>query len=251
MERGPAYGYFANPDKTWHVAKEDKYNKAKEFFHNTNLNLTKEDKCYLGSGLGNDSFLEAFVQNKVAGWVKEIETLSEFAKPQPHAAFVVYTHCILCTNGASYQELHLESQNHFNLWKMLPCFAYSHHSLDEMPSAPWRGNSWLCQLVSEDYMGIPNPVLQASSAYHNSRTVSDPLTLLIIEQTPELSEQTVKAQSSSKSELRKKRLDGEKRKHQALMETMPAKLKRAVEVASEMGASTWLIALPLEEHVFS
>ena len=33
-------------------------------------------------------------------------------------------------------------------------------------------------------------------------------------------------------------------------ETMPAKLKRAVEVASEKGASTWLTALPLEEHGF-
>ena len=99
-------------------------------------------------------------------------------------------------------------------------------------------------------LGIPNPVLQASSAYHNSKTVSDPLTSLIVEQTPELSEQTVKAQSSSKSELRKKRLDGEKRKHQELMETMPAKFKQAVEVASEKGASTWLTALPLEEHGF-
>ena len=34
-------------------------------------------------------------------------------------------------------------------------------------------------------LGIPNPVLQASSAYHNSKTFSDPLTSLIIEQTPE------------------------------------------------------------------
>ena len=68
-------------------------------------------------------------------------------------------------------------------------------------------------------LGIPNPVLQASSAYHNSRTVSDLLTSLIIKQTPELSKQSAKAQSSSKSELRKKRLDSEKRKHQELMET--------------------------------
>ena len=31
---------------------------------------------------------------------------------------------------------------------------------------------------------------------------------------------------------------------------MPAKLKRAIEVASEKGASTWLTALSLEEHIF-
>ena len=93
LERGPAYGYFAN--QSWLVIKEDKYHEAKEIICNTNLNITTEGRHYLGSALGNDSFIEAFGRNKVVGWVKEIETLSEFAKIQPHAAFAVYTHCTL------------------------------------------------------------------------------------------------------------------------------------------------------------
>ena len=44
VERGPAYGYFANPNKSWLVVKEDKYNETKEIFHNTNLNITKEGR---------------------------------------------------------------------------------------------------------------------------------------------------------------------------------------------------------------
>ena len=179
--------------------------------------------------------------------MKEIETLSEFAKTQPHAAFAVYTHCTLhkwsfisrTTPGIS--EL-LQPVEDAILFHLLPSLtgrdAFSPLERELMALPARLGG-----------LGIPNPVLQASSAYHNSKTVSDPLTSLIIEQTLELSEQTVKAQSSSKSESRK-RLDGEKTKHQELMETMPAKLKRAVEVASEKGASTWLTALPLEEHGF-
>ena len=223
VERGPAYGYFANPDKSWLVVKEDKYNEAKEIFHNTNLNITKEGRRYLGSALGNDSFLEAFVRNKVAGWVKEIETLSEFAKTQPHVAFVVYTHCTLhkwsfiSRTAPGVSEL-LQPVKDAILFRLLPSLtgrdAFSPLEREHMPLPARLGG-----------LGIPNPVFQAS-AYHNSKTVSDPLTSLIVEQTPELSEQTVKAQSSSKSELRKKRLDGEKRKHQELKETMPAKFKR-------------------------
>ena len=52
VERGLAYGYFANPNKSWLVVKEDKYHEAKEIFHNTNLNITKEGRHYLGSALG-------------------------------------------------------------------------------------------------------------------------------------------------------------------------------------------------------
>ena len=178
VERGPAYGYFANPDKSWLVVKEDKYHEAKEIFHNTNLNITKEGRHYLGSALGNDSFIEAFGRNKVVGWVKEIETLSEFAKTQPHTAFAVYTHCTLhkwsfisrTTPGNS--EL-LRPVEDAILFRLLPSLAgrdaFSPLERELMALPAHLGG-----------LGIPNPVLQASSAYYNSKTVSDSLTSLIM-----------------------------------------------------------------------
>ena len=182
--------------------------------------------------------------------MKEIETLSQFAKTQPHAAFAVYTHCTLhklsfisrTTPGIS--EL-LQPVEDAILFRLLP-------SLTGRDAFSPLGRELMALPACLGGLGIPNPAaaLQVSSAYDNSKTLSDPLISLIIWQTPELSEQTVKTQSSSKSELRKKRLDGEKRKHQELMETMPAKLKQAVEVGSEKNASTWLTALPVEEHDF-
>ena len=190
MEDRPTDGYFANPDKSWLVVKEDKYNEAKEIFHNTNLNITTEGKRYLGSALGNDSFLEAFVRNKVAGWVREIETLSEFAKTQPHAAFAVYTHCTLhkwsfisrTTLGISELLQPVEDAILFCLLSSLTGRDAFSPLERELIALPARLGG----------LGIPNPVLQVSSAYHYSKTVSDPLTSLI-QQTPELSEQTVKA----------------------------------------------------------
>ena len=80
-KRTSIYGYFANPDKLWLVVKEDKYNEAKEIFHNTNVNITKEGRHYLGSALGNDSFIEAFAQNKVVGWVKKLRYFLNLQKP--------------------------------------------------------------------------------------------------------------------------------------------------------------------------
>ena len=87
MERGLAYGYFANPDKSWHVVKKKVYNEAKEIFHNTKDSI--------------DVTWAAFMQNKVARWVKEIETLSEFA-----------TTCCLCGVHPLYfaqMELHIKN----------------------------------------------------------------------------------------------------------------------------------------------
>ena len=161
VERGPAYGYFANPDKSWHVVKEKEYNEAKEIFHNGNLNITKDSI---------DITWADFVQNKVARWVKEIETLSEFAKTQPHAAFAVYTHCTLhkwsfisrTTPGIS--EL-LQPVEDAILFRLLP-------SLTGRDAFSPLGRELMALPACLGGLGISNPaaVLQVSSAYHNSNS---------------------------------------------------------------------------------
>ena len=101
VERGLAYGYFANPDKSWLVVKEDKYNEAMEIFHNTNVNITKDGRHYLGSALGNDSFIEAFAQNNVVGWVKKLRYFLNLQKPN-HMLPLRCTPTVLRTNEAAY-----------------------------------------------------------------------------------------------------------------------------------------------------
>ena len=61
-------------------------------FANTAINFTTTGKRHLGAALGNKTFKDEYVKDKVVEWCKEIKKLSEIAKTQPHAAFSAYIH---------------------------------------------------------------------------------------------------------------------------------------------------------------
>lgn len=248
QQRGPAYGYFPNPNKSWLIVKEDRYEEAKEKFRNSGLNITSDGRRHLGSTVGTDTFTEAFVRSKVVDWVQEIEELSVFAKTQPHAVFAVFTHCTI----HKWSFLSRTTPEVSDLLRPLED-AIQVHLLPALTGRDAVGpleRELIALPARLGGLGIPNPALQAPSAFQNSKEVSGPLTSLIIEQSSEISQDTAKRQSAAKSELKKRQLDLAKTKQQELMEKMPTTLKRAVEVASEKGASTWLTAIPLAEHGF-
>ena len=47
---------------------------------------------YLGSAVGQSKFVASFVEQKVNEWMTDLETLTEFARTEPHAAFGALTH---------------------------------------------------------------------------------------------------------------------------------------------------------------
>ncbi len=89
---GPAFGYFANALKTWLVTKEEHFDRAKELFQGTNVNVTCHGRPYLGSPLGTEDYMRVFVQEKVNGWIEDLQMLTDIAKSQPHAAYAAFTH---------------------------------------------------------------------------------------------------------------------------------------------------------------
>ena len=93
-EIGSLYGYYPNGAKTHILAKPEHTKAAKEIFKGIGKTVSSEGKCYLGGTLDTTSFLHQYVERKVNGWVKEIETLGEFARTQPHAAYAACTHDI-------------------------------------------------------------------------------------------------------------------------------------------------------------
>ena len=90
-EVGPLYGYFPNSSKTHILTKHDAAESAKEILKDTGIAICTEGRGYLGGAIGSTSFIEQFVRRKVQEWVDEIETLSDIAKTQPHAAYAAFT----------------------------------------------------------------------------------------------------------------------------------------------------------------
>lgn len=64
-------------------------------FHCTSIRISAEWHPYLGSAIGQTSFVEDFVAAKVSIWKEELDKLSKIAQTQPLAAFLAFTHDIM------------------------------------------------------------------------------------------------------------------------------------------------------------
>ena len=62
------------------------------FFNDSPINITIEGKRHLGAAVGTEQFKNEYMQEKVAKWCNEIESLTEIAKSQPHAAYAAFIH---------------------------------------------------------------------------------------------------------------------------------------------------------------
>lgn len=73
----------------------------------------------------------------------------------------------------------------------------------------------------------------------------------ILEQNQEYGYEVIVNQLQSKATIRKQNREMSSKDADDLYSQLPAQLQKAVDLAKEKGASTWLTALPLKEHGFS
>ena len=68
--------------------KEGYEDEAALVFDGTQIIISKEEKKYLGSAIGKQTFIERYVQQKVTTLLEELECLSSIAIIQPHATLI-------------------------------------------------------------------------------------------------------------------------------------------------------------------
>ena len=61
------------------------------------VNFTTGGHKHLGLAIGDETFLELFIQKKVEKWVAQLHTFSEIAQTEPHAAYCGYTRGLVST----------------------------------------------------------------------------------------------------------------------------------------------------------
>ena len=91
-EKGPLYGYFVNPPKTWLVVKDCCFASATALFNNSGIQITTEGRPLLGAPLGNVDYCTSFLQSKSSSLVQEVRTLAKIARTEPQAAYSAFTH---------------------------------------------------------------------------------------------------------------------------------------------------------------
>ena len=75
--KGPMFGYFPKPSKTWVIVKPAFEQEDKEAF--PDLQVTSIGQRYLGNFIGNEKGMQDFVDRKVNEWCKDLKQLSQIA----------------------------------------------------------------------------------------------------------------------------------------------------------------------------
>ncbi len=246
---GPKFGYFTNTNKTWLLTKTDHYSKAVTAFAGTGVKITTEGRPYLGVPLGTDDYIETFLATKVELWTEELNLLATIARTQPHAAHAAFTH------GMASKWVYLSRTLQGISSSLIPIEQTIRTKL--IPSLTGRPPPNDCErnlLALPARLGgiaLANPTQATDTEFLASQRVTEPLQQAVLQQHAQVSSNSVDLQLNAKKEVRKQRREQATETAQNLKEDLPHTLKRAMELAQEKGASSWLTALPIEEFGFT
>ena len=198
--------------------------------------------------MGDSSFVKEFVGEKVKEWVEQIHRLSSIASTQPHAAYAGFVHglvgrwtYLLCTvPDIGPLLLPLEEVIH---QKFLPV-------LTGRPPCSPEERELLSLPVRFGGLGIIDPSTTANTEFQISELVSAPLVALIVLQENVYSVDQHELRKI-KADARAAKLKNKEERIKELRKAFKAPQQRAIDLAMEKGASTWLSVLPIEEHGFS
>ena len=174
------HGYFPNSFKTNLIVKAQHEQKARDVFQEIEINITVDEKRYLGGAIVTRMFTEDFFKSRVQEWVKEVERLSQIARSQPHSAYAVLTHGLvghwtyLCKLSEVPENL-LEPLEKVIQESLLPNFT-------GQPAPSVQVRRLLGLPTRHGGLGIVNPVTLPSVCHKDSVAIAEPLVQLIIDQ---------------------------------------------------------------------
>ena len=246
---GPKFGYFANDVKTWLVTKEAHFSTASALFANTGVQVTTEGRPYLGSAIGSREFTISHVQEKVGQWTQELENLATIAMTQPHAAYAAFTHGL--TSKWSY--LTRTTRDVSSLLQPLELVIRSKFipALTGQPPPDDELRNLLALPARLGGMALTNPTTQADNEFSASLKVTDPLKYAILKQSFEYAGDVVNNQMEAKHDVCKLKREKGKQAADSVNQQLSVTLKRAMDLAQERGASTWLTTQPIQEFGFT
>ena len=100
-------------------------------------------------------------------------------------------------------------------------------------------------------LGVGIPSIDAAREFRSSSLITSSLCDHILSQDPEHGLEVVEKQLEAKAQVRRENRERTSTQATETRQCLPGSLQRAIDFASEKGASTWLTALPLMDHGFA
>ena len=210
-------------------------------FEGTEIVITTDGKRHLGAAIGTRSFVE----QKIAAWIHEVETISSLATTQPHAAYATFTRGL--ANKWIFLARTIPDTN--KLFELLEeKIRTTLPALTGQDTCNGDVRDLLALLVRLGGLGIVNPSKQATLHHNASEKITTLLTDLILAQSQEYSPQVKAEQIRSKKSAQSQRRQS---KASEISEKLPTTLQKSMRISTETGASSWLSTLPIQEHGFA
>ena len=246
---GPSFGYFPNASKTWLVTKEGLHEAACSIFANTGVNVTCSGRPYLGAAIGSEEYVAEQVRLKGNQWTTYLKSLAMIAVTQPHAAFAALTHGLM--NKWTYL-----SRTVPGIGLLLRPLDEALHSvlLPALTGRPPPGDQerTLFSLPARlGGLGVGIPSTNAIHEFHSSSLITSFLCDHILSQDPDYGYDIIEKQLEAKAQVQQENRERTSTQAIETRKCLPDSLQRAVDFASEKGASTWLTTLPLMDHGFA
>ena len=245
IEIGPAYGYFPKPSKTVLVVKDPaKLEEAQALFSPLGVSVSADGERHLGAAIGSSSFRNRFVSGKVDLWAQDVKLLTEVAKEEPQVAYTAFVKSI--------------SHRWTYMQRTIPGIAHLFQPLEDvirnefLPALIGRTLSDMeRRMVSLPVrlggLGISDPVSMADGEYQNSRKISNALVNLIVNQVDSISDLDSEALFKLKKDVSKQKQQQFLNEATQIREQLSEQLKRALDLAQEKGASSWLTSIPVQK----
>jgi len=127
--------------------------------------------------------------------------------------------------------------------ELIPALTGQNHLSDELCN-------FLALPTRTGDLGLNNPVQEADIRFQTSVKVTAPLVRLVLQQSRVYPTEAMAEVSEIKSKICQEKQSKLASTEASVFETLPNSLKRAKELASEKGASSWLTALSITDHGF-
>ena len=237
-----------NGAKSWLIVKNSELAESAKKVFDDEVNITLEGKRHLGAVIGSKEFKNQYCQEKVDKWLREMESLTEISKSQPHAADVAFTKGF--KSKFTYYLRTIESFEEY----VDPIEEVMHTSF--LPSLFGRAGPLPKELKefvnlspAQGGIGIPDLKRESSEQFNASLGITAPHVNSIVTQSStnparELMEERKREVNVQRRAAAKSRID-------RIDESLPPDLLQAVQQTRDKGASSWLNAIPIEEHDLS
>ena len=209
------------------------------------VNITLEGRRHLGAVIGSKEFMNQYCQEKIDKWLREMESLTEISKSQPHATYIAFTKGFK-SKFTYYLHTIQSSEEYVDPIEEVIHTSFLPSLLSQAEPLPEELKELVNLSPAQGGIGIPDLKRESSEQFNTSLDITAPHVNSIVTQSSTIPAREL--MEEKKHEINAQRRAATKSQIDTIDDSLSPDLLQAVQQTRDKGASSWLNAIPIEEH---